>query len=193
YGQCRLLLTGDLNKNSQRLMLTYQPMTDLSVDLAKACHHGSEDIELDFVKAMQARATVISSGDNEDYAHPRPVLMGASARYGREAKGLNDESLPPLVYCTELARSVKLAYAESLRIKQSDEVNGFRTIPAGEAWIRAEESQAKYRPLGFTPISTDLVYGLVNVRTDGQHILCATMEEKGTDFDIKVFQAGQEA
>lgn len=38
-----------------------------------------------------------------------------------------------------------------------------------------------------------LIYGLVNVRTDGVHILCATMEEKGNDFDVKVFQAGVEA
>jgi hypothetical protein len=44
-----------------------------------------------------------------------------------------------------------------------------------------------------TPFSTDLVYGLVNVRTDGVHILCATMEEQGTDFDVKVFKAGVDA
>ena len=37
---------------------------------------------------------------------------------------------------------------------------------------------------------TSLVYGLVNIRTDGEHVLMATMEEKGTDFDVKVFRAG---
>jgi hypothetical protein len=30
----------------------------------------------------------------------------------------------------------------------------------------------------------------VNVRTDGEHVLCGTMEESGKDFDVKVFQAG---
>jgi hypothetical protein len=40
------------------------------------------------------------------------------------------------------------------------------------------------------PCSSKLVYGLVNIRTDGKHILCATMEEKGNDFDLKVFEAG---
>jgi hypothetical protein len=34
----------------------------------------------------------------------------------------------------------------------------------------------------------DLVYGLVNVRTDGKEILCATLEEKGDDFDVKVLR-----
>jgi hypothetical protein len=28
------------------------------------------------------------------------------------------------------------------------------------------------------------------VRTDGNHVLCATLEEKGTEFDVKVFRAG---
>jgi CRP-like cAMP-binding protein len=46
---------------------------------------------------------------------------------------------------------------------------------------------------GETPVATDLVYGLVNIRTDGQYILCGTMIEKGDDFDIKVFQAGVDA
>ena len=40
------------------------------------------------------------------------------------------------------------------------------------------------------PIATDLVYGLVNIRTDGETILCATMEESGGEFDTKLFQAG---
>jgi hypothetical protein len=31
---------------------------------------------------------------------------------------------------------------------------------------------------------------LVNIRTDGQLILCATMLEKGNDFDVKIFRAG---
>jgi hypothetical protein len=39
-------------------------------------------------------------------------------------------------------------------------------------------------------MATDLVYGLVNVRTDGQRILCATMKEGSSDFDLQVFQAG---
>ena len=133
---------------------------------------------------MKARATVISSGDNEDYAHPRPVVMGASGRYGRFAKGAKGEKLPPLLYSTELARSVKLAYAGALKVGKA------KPIDADEARVKAEQKAARYRSFDRTPLSTDLVYGLVNVRTDGKTILCATLEERGDDWDFKVFQAG---
>ena len=127
---------------------------------------------------------VVSSGDNEDYAHPRPVVMGASARYGRESVNEDGKTLPPLVYSTELARSVKLGYATSVRVEATVAIaspRSFQVLPAGRT--------ARYEPLERLPLSTDLVYGLVNVRTDGKSILCATMEEKGNDFDVKVIRA----
>lgn len=190
YGQARILLTGDLNEESQRLLLSYQPAGEFAADVTKGCHHGSEDINLEFIKAIAARATVVSSGDNEDYSHPRPVVLGASGRYGREGVDASGDQLPPLIYSTELARSVRLANAAAVRVKLADsEVK----VSAAQTRIRSDEDDAKYVDLTRTPIAMDLVYGLVNVRTDGQHILCATMEEKGDDFDVKVFQAGVDA
>ncbi|HZB22286.1 MAG TPA: hypothetical protein VE444_00445, partial [Gaiellaceae bacterium] len=85
---------GDLNTASQKLLLSYQAETEFAVDVAKACHHGAEDVDISFVRAMSARATVISSGDNEDYSNPRPVLMGASARYDRESRSDRDDVQP---------------------------------------------------------------------------------------------------
>lgn len=41
------------------------------------------------------------------------------------------------------------------------------------------------RHLNQTSIVTGIVYGLVNVRTDGQKILCATMNEKDHTWQIK--------
>lgn len=187
YADTRILLTGDLNTASQRLLLSYHNSAAFTSDVAKGCHHGSDDIDLRFVKAMGARATVISSGDNEDYAHPRPRVMGASAKYGRESKDPKGQTLPPLLYSTELARSVKLEYAAS-----------FRKTGTSTALLQADEaevkpSNGKYRKVTSTPISTDLIYGLVNVRTDGKRILCGTMKESGNEFDLKVFRAGVEA
>jgi hypothetical protein len=115
YDKVRILLTGDLNMASQRLLLSYHDLLEFAADVAKGCHHGSDDIDLRFVRAMKARVTIISSGDNEDYAHPRPRVLGASARYGREAKSAKGELLPPLLYSTELARSVKLSQAAAVR------------------------------------------------------------------------------
>jgi hypothetical protein len=188
YGKARMLLTGDLNTDSQRLLLSYHPLEEFSVDVAKGCHHGSDDIDLRFVRAMKARATVISSGDNEDYAHPRPRVLGASARYGRESKGVKGDLIPPLLYSTELARSVKLAFAA--KVQQENVKNS--QMNAADLEVKAEGKGARFAPLDETPISTDLVYGLINVRTDGERVLCAFMKEQGADFDIKAFKAGVE-
>jgi hypothetical protein len=38
--------------------------------------------------------------------------------------------------------------------------------------------------------STGLVYGLVGVRADEQHILCAALDVKGADLDVRLFRAG---
>jgi beta-lactamase superfamily II metal-dependent hydrolase len=189
YGAARVLLTGDLNTASQRLLLSCQPAEEFAADVSKGCHHGSDDIELRFVRAMAARATVISSGDNEDYAHPRPRILGASARYGRESRDAAGETMPPLLYSTELARSVGLNFASHTR-----------TVTEPRVEFKPEQLEAdfdesptgSYRRLSWLPMATDLVYGLVNVRSDGQRILCATMKEGSSDFDLQVFDAGVE-
>jgi beta-lactamase superfamily II metal-dependent hydrolase len=182
YRQARILLTGDLNDSSQRLLLSYVPEMQFAADVVKACHHGAEEVDAAFSKALQARATVTSAGDNESYSHPRPVVMGASGRYGRESRDPAGDAMPPLVYSTELARSIALARAANVRVP------GPTDYFASDSLVRPEAGE--FEPFSRVPISTDLIYGLVNVRTDGQHILCATLEESGKDFDIKVFEAG---
>lgn len=188
YGKVRLLLTGDLNTASQRLLLSYHGLLEFASDVAKGCHHGSDDIDLRFVRAMKPRVTVISSGDNEDYAHPRPRVLGASARYGREAKSVKGELLPPLLYSTELARSVRLTHSAAVRHRGDEDSR----IDAADAEIKAEERGSRFVPLEETPIATDLVYGLINVRTDGTRVLCGYMKENSNDFDIQVFRGGVE-
>lgn len=137
YNGCRILLTGDLNEDSQQALLTaYEDeLGELACDVAKACHHGSEDVSIPFLQALEPAATVISSGDNEGHDHPRPKIISASAltgfRHPKDGKTLES----PLIFSTELSRSVKLG----------------------------------------PPV--ELVYGLVNVRTDGKEILFATRDE----------------
>ena len=79
----------------------------LLCDVAKACHHGSDDVSYQFLQAMQPAATVISSGDNEGFDHPRPSIIAASATTGHLQLG-DDNLVTPLVYSTELARSIDL-------------------------------------------------------------------------------------
>ena len=196
YGAARILLTGDLNTRAQRLLLSYLPAAEFAVDVAKGCHHGSEDFDVEFLRAMQPRATVLSSGDNEDYAHPRPKAMGASARYGREARDQNNRVIPPLLYSTELARSVKLAHAEAVQVELDGAAPGervFLELKPGDTDVKPQVFQGRFTPLEWLPLSTDLIYGLVNVRTDGRHVLCATMLERSSSFDVAIFQAGVSA
>ncbi len=188
YGNARVMLTGDLNTRSQNLLLGYQTETEFLSDVAKGCHHGSDDVDLAFLAAMGARATVISSGDNEDYAHPRPGILGASARFGREGVDLRGRRVPPLIYSTELARSVRMGH-----VKRAQLVGG--TAPTRLDPHRVEMSEKaggtdRFRVLSRTPVVFDLVYGLVNVRTDGKQILLATLEEKGHRFDKRWIRAG---
>jgi hypothetical protein len=101
FGQRSLLLGGDLNTKSENyLMEKYAAINPFEVDVAKSCHHGSSDFTVDFMQRVNPFATVISSGDNEGFSHPRADAIGCAGKY---AKGLR-----PLVYSTELARSVNM-------------------------------------------------------------------------------------
>jgi len=94
----RILLGGDLNSASEKHLLENVATDEFKVDIAKSCHHGSSDFSIAFVAAVDAAATVISSGDNEKYAHPRADAIGAVAKYS--------SAMLPLIFSTELARSV---------------------------------------------------------------------------------------
>ena len=185
YGKARILLTGDINTVAQEHLLGHVPAAQYAADVVKGCHHGAEDVLPRFFKAMKPRATVISSGDQENYAHPRPAAVGAYGRYGRHSQGERPgEVWPPLVYSTELARSIQLAHVT--RVKVQDAVDA---IPAGRATVKVT-SETAYRQMADSPVATDMIYGLVNVRTDGKRILCATRNERNTTFDVKAFAAG---
>jgi len=198
-GQARILLTGDLNARAQSLLLSYHPAGEFAADVAKSCHHGSEDVNFEFLKAIKARATVTSSGDNEDYAHPRPLAVGAAGMYGRAVKSDEGAVLPPLVYSTELSRSHVLRNVigaqhftdpEDRRTFEPLAVGDVKLVPELTGQEQDRHQKPKPRWLVYCPVATRFVYGLVNVRTDGRLIMCATMLEKNNDFDMKVFHAG---
>jgi len=110
-GNASILLTGDLNKQSMDyLMACYgDRMGAWTCDVAKACHHGSDKISYRFLETLRPAATVISSGDAEGHGHPRPEIVGASAVTGRvEIDREADKLVTPLIYMTEIERSVSL-------------------------------------------------------------------------------------
>jgi beta-lactamase superfamily II metal-dependent hydrolase len=83
-------------------------------EVAKSCHHGSHDITNEFLQAINPIATVISSGDEESFCHPRPETLGAIGKYGRGDR--------PLIYSTELSRSSSEYIVIEARKLKSDKV-----------------------------------------------------------------------
>lgn len=209
YGARRLLLTGDLNTASQlEIMAHYDSRfaAEWGCDVAKACHHGSADVSIAFLGGLAPVATVISSGDTETHDHPRPQILSASALTGRALLSADGHSLvAPLVYATEIARSVKLT-----RIKALDEYAAVQPVvpdPAQnpvDSYSSADDRRrfrlkfggdrrqtSHYPRLDQAWAVSGLVYGLVNVRTDGERLFFALREESGSNWSIAVIEGSE--
>jgi beta-lactamase superfamily II metal-dependent hydrolase len=192
YGRTRVLLTGDLNKESQHALLEDYAgqRVEFLCDVAKACHHGSEDVSYKFLQSMYPAATIISSGDNEGHDHPRPSIIAASATSGYlQLDDDDDDLLTPLVYSTELGRSIDLGFPKKLEEKNSigDVTDTISGAALGRATLHISKAKKKMVNLGHAMVVGGLVYGLVNVRTDGNKILCATLDEQDSSWRIKTF------
>lgn len=249
YGKARVLLTGDLNKKSMDWLRDCygDRIAAFRCDVAKACHHGSHKISYRFLEAMRPSATIISSGDAEGHAHPRPEIVGASAITGYVSVDRErDILLTPLIYMTEIERSVSLGAVNRIDFKgvptdegtmegtlpgrhldeltervrfTSEEHNAMDAAGSGkselkkqlEARLRELETKmtegslkAEYsytvpqgpmnprheqRKVWRSRIMHKNHYGLVNVRTDGELIMCATIDETEKDWIVHAFPA----
>jgi competence protein ComEC len=76
----RLLLTGDLEPESQRAILATG--ADLRADVLKVPHHGSGQQDPAFIAATKARLAIISAGLNNDYGHPAPRTLDLLSHEG---------------------------------------------------------------------------------------------------------------
>lgn len=192
YGRTRTLLTGDLNTAAQAALLQDYAgsLQEFECDVAKACHHGSDDVSYRFLQAMRPAVTVISSGDNEGHDHPRPDIVAASATSGYPEFDGRGRPVSPLVYSTELARSHRLSLAGALQLPATAggaRLSGRALHDCRVHW--GSGAAARSRSLGGTRFVSDLIYGLVNVRTDGHRILCATRNEADGSWQIKTLQS----
>lgn len=98
FGEHSILLGGDLNIPAElHLLEHYGNENPFRVDVAKACHHGSSDYLVDYLKKVRPMANVVSSGDNKSFDHPMSDAVGASCRHTRGNH--------PLFFSTELARA----------------------------------------------------------------------------------------
>ncbi|ULC60826.1 hypothetical protein MBM09_07455 [Flaviramulus sp. BrNp1-15] len=198
YGRSRILLTGDLNKKSQRHIIDSLAgnLIELAADVVKSCHHGSDDCSYEFLQYVNAAATVISSGDDETHAHPRPNIVAASGVTGFK-KIVNDEMVTPLIYSTEISRSLRMGDPYEVNSKNYQTPDGkIDVVLDNEAKtnIRYKHTASgalnptdKVKTMSRLKVVDGIVYGLVNVRTDGEKILCATLNEGKSKWEIKTF------
>jgi competence protein ComEC len=103
YNGKSVLLAGDTNQASQSRLLRHHNADPVLFknDVFKCAHHGASDYCEQFLRLVSPQVTVISSGDNESFSHPRADVLGAAGKFG----GGNW----PLVFSTELARSYDTA------------------------------------------------------------------------------------
>ena len=192
FKDVRILFTGDLNFRSQALLLSNIPAAEFRAHVAKACHHGSEDISMKFLHAMEPWATMVSSGDNEGHVHPRALMLGLTGaagplrEKGSKRKFLNFEEMryiAPLIYSTELSRSVRLREPQ-----RALDANG-QTIPNAELQAKRASGAAGglIEELDYWLLADELTFGLINVRTDGKRILLAVLKEDQSAFKVESF------
>ena len=195
YGNVSILLGGDLNVPSEEYLLAHygnlgiaggqvasgeqlivNARRYLECDVAKACHHGSGEFTTDFLRAVNPAATVISSGDDESWCHPRPDTLGALGRFGRGDR--------PLIFSTELARSAPE------QIKHPSELR------RGLTAARLQERETAFAEDLVQSLGRSVaVYGMICLRTDGDKALFAQKLEKPASnarkWDLHLLDAGR--
>ena len=191
YGNISILLGGDLNSESENYLLSqYTGINPVGaddeekkailkvaksifgVDIAKSCHHGSADFTNLFMQGIEAAATIISSGDSESHAHPRPETLGAIGKYGRGER--------PLIFSNELARSANESIKNPKELR--DEIDKIVELLQNTANPVNEEKLKKMKDDLKKQIQrTVTVYGLINLRTDGEKAVIAQRLEAEAD------------
>jgi beta-lactamase superfamily II metal-dependent hydrolase len=200
-----IFMGGDLNIESSRLLL--EKHTGLSAkpknteeefalvtaarkifgsDIAKACHHGSADTLLPFMKSINPLATVISSGDDEPHAHPRADALGAIAKCSRGER--------PLLLSTELARSAKETIKKP-SVLRAQLTALAKKIDEEDHPTKKAAAQKKFDTLVAKLDRSIAVYGAINLRTDGTHVVMAYKLEQSKPakgWDIYVLEPAGE-
>ena len=145
-GDARFLFSGDVNVAGSRNLLADPALAGrLDAHVLKAPHHGSSEFAPAFLEAVRPQITVISSGDDRDYGHPRADFLGAIGRAMRSAK--------PLLFSTEIAANFK-------EIGEPPTPELPRTLSAVDAGI--DNAMAVYRK-----VFKKRLNGMINVRSDG--------------------------
>src|SRR5262245_22083456 len=154
---------------AERLALAEAARPKLSSHFAKACHHGSSDVSRAFLTAINPLGTIISSGDDEAFSHPRADTLGTIGKCSRGER--------PGIFCTELARSApeRIKQPRLLQAELDALVAQLKKKLAPAAEKKVNASIARLKKSLERTVAT---YGAINLRTDGTRAVLAQKIEK---------------
>lgn len=189
YRDVSIMLAGDLNAAAERFLLKQHVQQDppaenapeedklafihlardfFECEITKSCHHGSADFTDLFLQACNPIATIISSGDEESYAHPRADTLGAIGKCGRGNR--------PLIFSTELARSTRESEPADLQVKLRKKQIELEKADDPE---KKKEIKAQLDKITDKILTRNVtVYGAIHLRTDGCRVVVAQKLEK---------------
>ena len=128
YKKAKILLCGDLNKKAEDVLLDHSKKNALKAHVFKANHHGSDDFTPKFLKAVKPCVSVVSSGDQKDYGHPKANLLGSLGHYSTK------KMMEPLLFSTELSATFRKIPKKEL--KKKDIPHLFEKINLGIIHVR---------------------------------------------------------
>lgn len=164
-------------------------MTELEAEIVKAPHHGSADFDFEALKAMKPVVSLISSGDespDKEHIHLRATLVSALGRVSRGKTGI--------VLCTELAAFfakrdyshqralIAEFYEGDEEITRADLRKFYSSKPRSR-----EDEQALPSFYGFERTN----FGIIHVRTDGEHVIVFTHSGKADTREAYRFTVDQ--
>lgn len=170
-GGVSILLTGDVNaaEEAELLRLHRAGMLNLQAEVLKVPHHGSDDVNVDFLAAVRPLVSIISAGDEDarrDYLHPRANVLGMLGGGERGSRSV--------IFCTNLAAFDRWVGRAFRAVEQA---NGTWTpdITAGTFYARERS-----------------VHGIVHVRTDGKRLLVVRRGARADRQELYAFNVADD-
>lgn len=190
YGNFKIFFGGDLNIPAEKFLLQHYAETEkwpesgsarseamieearewFRSDVMKVCHHGSEKVTDEFIRAVDPACFIISSGDEEGHVHPRPDLLGRLGKLGRSAS--------PVILSTELQRSTRESEDQKIIARIKKNAKKFRTVKDEKLEDHTKSVDADIDRLGRTNVS---VFGSIYIKTDGERLIAAFKNEADSE------------
>jgi len=191
FGKVSVMLGGDLNIPAEEYLLEHYtgesmpPRTAqdeerlvtkarriFESDFAKSCHHGSADFTEYFLRAINAHATVISSGDDEPHAHPRADTLGTVGKHSRGRRSS--------IFSTELARSApeQIKDADAFKNEIRTKVTELEAAKQNGTPAKIAKAQKAFDDILEKIKRSVTTFGAINMRTDGDKVVFAYRIER---------------